>query len=68
MVEVLSYKFRMSRVSIDVPFNLYCDNEVVYTNSFITESTLHKKHDLKAYKKYLEEVVVGKIKFENQVT
>ena len=49
MIEALRYKLRMFGVPIDGPANVYCDNEAVYKNTTIPESTLKKKHHSIAY-------------------
>ena len=44
LIEVLCYKLRMFGVPIEGPTNIFCDNEAVYKNCSIPESTLRKKH------------------------
>ena len=44
LIEVLRYKLRMFGVPIEGPTNIFCDNEAVYKNCSIPESTLRKKH------------------------
>ena len=49
MAESLRYKLRMFGIPIDGSTNIYCDNEAVYQNTVIPESTLKKKHHSIAY-------------------
>jgi hypothetical protein len=46
LIESLRYKLRMFGVPIDGPSYVFCDNEAVYKNSSLPESTLKKKHQL----------------------
>ena len=50
----LRYKLRMFGIPIDGPANVFCDNEAVYKNSSIAESTLKKKHNSVAFHKVRE--------------
>ena len=43
MNDGLRYKLQMMGVPITGPTNVYCDNEVVVSNSSLAESTLKKK-------------------------
>ena len=49
MIKSLRYKLRMFGVPLDGPANVFCDNEAVYKNTVIPESTLKKKHHLISY-------------------
>ena len=49
LTEALRYKLRMFGIPIDRPANVYCDNEAVYQNTVVPESTLKKKHYSIAY-------------------
>jgi hypothetical protein len=49
MIEAMRYKLRMLGVPIDGPTNIFCDNEAVYKNTSLPESTLKKKHHSIAY-------------------
>ena len=49
MIEALRYKLRMFGVPIDGPGNVYCDNEAVYKNTALPESTLKKKSIIRLY-------------------
>ena len=44
LVKELRYKLRIFGAPIEGATNIYCDNEVVYKNCSIVESTLRKKH------------------------
>ena len=59
LVEALRYKLRMFGAPIEVATNVYCDNEAVYKNYSILESTLRKKHHSIAYHRNLEAVAAG---------
>ena len=41
MIEALRYKLRMFGVPIDGPTSIFCDNEAVYQNTVVLESTLN---------------------------
>eukprot|EP00957_Ditylum_brightwellii_P166923 12705652-Ditylum_brightwellii.AAC.1 len=49
MVEAMRYKLRMFGVPLNGPTNVFCDNEAVYKNTVIPESTVKKKHHSIAY-------------------
>jgi hypothetical protein len=49
LIEALRYKLRMFGVPIDGPTTIFCDNEAVYKNASLPESTLKKKHHSSAY-------------------
>ena len=68
MIEALRYKLRMFGVPIDGPANVYCDNEAVYKNAVIPESTLKKKHHLIAYHRCREAVAARTIRVAKQGT
>ena len=55
-IEALRYKLRMFGVPIERPTNILCDNEAVYNNCSIPESTLRKKHHSIAYHRNREAV------------
>ena len=56
MIEALRYKLRMFGVPIDGATNVFCDNEAVYKNTSVPESTLKKKHHSIAYHRCREAV------------
>ena len=49
IVEALRYKLCMFGVPIEGPASAFCNNEVVYKNTVILESTLNKNHHSIAY-------------------
>ena len=57
LIESLRYKLRMFGVPIET--NIFCDNEAVYKNTTLPESTLKKKHHSIAYHRCREAVVAG---------
>lgn len=68
MVEALRYKLRMFGVPIDGPANVFCDNEAVYQNTVVPESTLKKKHHSIAHHRCREAVAVGTIRVGKEGT
>ena len=68
MIESLRYKLRMFGIPIVGPTNVYCDNEAVYKNTTIPESTLKKKHHSIAYHRCREAVAAGTIRVAHQGT
>ena len=55
-IEVLRYKLRMFGIPIEGPTNVFCDNEAVFKNTTIPESTLKKKHNSLCYHRCREAV------------
>ena len=68
MIEALQYKLHMFGIPIDSPANVYCDNEAVYKNTVIPESTLKKKHHSIAYHRCHEASAAGTIRVVKQGT
>ena len=68
MLEAIRYKLRMFGIPIDGPANVYCDNEAVYKNTVIPESTLKKKHHSIAYHRCREAVAAGTVRVAKQGT
>ena len=68
MIESLRYKLRMFGVPIDGSASVFCDNESVYKNTAIPESTLKKKHHSIAYHRCREAVAAGTIRVAKQGT
>ena len=68
MVEALQYKLHMFGVPIDGPCSVFCDNEAVYKNTVLPESTLKKKHHSIAYHRCREAVAAGIIRVAKQGT
>ena len=59
LVEALRYKLRMFGAPIEGATNIYCDNEAVYKNCFIPDSTSRRKHHSIAYHISQEAVAAG---------
>ena len=55
-VEELRYKLRMFAIPIEGPTNVFCDNEAVFKNTSIPDSTLKKKHASICYHRAREAV------------
>ena len=68
MIESLRYKLRMFGVPIDGAAGVFCDNEAVYKNTSMPESTLRKKHHSIAYHRCREAVAAGTIRIAKQGT
>ena len=68
MIEALRYKLRMFGVPIDGATNVFCDNEAVYKNTSVPESTLKKKHHSTAYHRCREAVAAKTIRVAKQGT
>ena len=66
--EALRYKLRMFGVPIDGPTNIFCDNEAVYKNTSLPESTLKKKHHSIAYHRCREAVAAGTVRVAKEGT
>ena len=66
-VEGLRYKLRMMGVPLDGETSVFCDNEAVFKNSSVPESTLKKKHNAIAYHRTREAQAAGivRIAWEN---
>ncbi|KAI2511667.1 Reverse transcriptase (RNA-dependent DNA polymerase) [Fragilaria crotonensis] len=68
LTESLRYKLRMFGVPIDHPTNVFCDNEAVYKNTTMPESTLKKKHHSIAYHRCREAVAAGTVRIAKEGT
>ena len=68
LVESLRYKLRMLGVPLDGPANIFCDNEAVYKNTVLPESTLKKKHHSIAYHRCREAVAAGTVRVAKEGT
>ena len=55
-VEALRYKLRMYGIPMEGPTNVFCDNEAVFKNTSIPDSTLKKKHMSICYRRAREAV------------
>jgi len=58
-VEALRYKLRMMGVPLEGATNTFCDNESVFKNATMPESTLKKKHNAIAYHRTREAQAAG---------
>jgi hypothetical protein len=52
----------MFGVPVDDATNIFCDNEAVYKNTSLPESTLNKKHHAVAYHRCREAVVAQTVR------
>ena len=68
MIEGIRYKLRMFGIPIEGSANVFCDNEAVYKNTAIPDSTLCKKHHSIAYHRYREAVAAKTICIAKQGT
>ena len=59
MVQSLLFKLRIFRVPVEGPTDMFCEKEVVYTNSSTPDSVLRKKHHKISYHKCQEAVAAG---------
>ena len=68
LTESLRYKLRMFGVPLDNATNIFCDNEAVYKNTTMPESTLKKKHHSIAYHRCREAVAAGTVRVAKEGT
>jgi hypothetical protein len=68
LAEALRYKLRMFGVPIEASTNIFCDNEAVYKNTLLPESTLKKKHHSIAYHLCSEAVAAWTIRVAKEGT
>ena len=68
MTDGLRYKLRMFGVPIDGPTSIFCNNEAVYKNTVIPESTLNKNHHSIAYHRCREAVAANTIQVAKEGT
>jgi hypothetical protein len=69
LIEALRYKLRMFGVSaIEGSTNIFCDNEAVYKNASLPDSTLKKKHHSIAYHRCCEAVAAGTVRVAKEGT
>ena len=59
-VEALRYKLRMFGIPMEGPTNVFCDNEAVFKNTSIPDSTLKKKHTSICYHRARDTVAACK--------
>ena len=62
MVEALRYKLRCFGVPIDGPYDVFCDNRSVVTNSSVPASVLNKRHNAICYHRVREAQAAGVIR------
>ena len=55
-IEALHYKLRMFGIPIEGPTNVFCDNEAMFKNTTIPESTLKKNYNTICYHRCREAV------------
>ena len=67
LIEGLRYKLRMFGIPIEGPTDVFCDNEAVFKNCSIPESTLKKKHHSLAYHCNCEAVAAGTVRLAKVV-
>lgn len=60
--EGLRYKLRMMGIPLDGATSGFCDNESVFKNASIPQSSLNKKHNSIAYHRCREAVAMGSIR------
>ena len=60
-IEALRYKLRMFGVLLEGPANIFCDNESVFKNASIPDSTLKKKHTSICYHQLREAMAAGMV-------
>ena len=68
IVEALRYKLRIIGVPIEVPTNVFCENESVYNNVLTPESVLKKNHHSIAYYRCREAVSALTIRIAKEPT
>ena len=72
MIEALRYKLRMFGIPVGDGANnstaIFCDNQAVYQNTVVPESTLKKKHHSIAYHRCREAVAACTVKIAKQGT
>ena len=68
IVEALRYTLRIFGVPINRPCSVFCDNEAMYKNTVLPESTLRKKHHSITYHHCREAVTAGIIQVAKQGT
>ena len=64
----MRYKLRMFGVPIEEATNVFCNNEAVYKNTSLPESTLKKKHHSIAYHRCREAVAAGTVRVAKEGT
>ena len=67
-IEALRYKLCMFGVPLEGPTNIFCDNESVFKNASIPDSTLKKKHTSICYHRLREAVAAGMVRIAKEGT
>ena len=67
-VESLQYKLRMFGIPLEGPTNMICDNEAVFKNTSIPDSTLKKKHTSIYYHRCREAVTSRTVRVAKEGT
>ena len=67
-IEALRYKLRMFSILLEGPTNIFCDNESVFKNASIPDSTLKKKHTSICYHRSREAVAAGMVRIAKEGT
>ena len=62
LIEALRYKIRMMGIPMDVPCEIYCDNESVVKQSTAPEATLKKKHNSICWHRCREAQAAGHVR------
>ena len=67
-IEALRYNLRMFGVPLEGPNNIFCNNESVFKNASIPDSTLKKKHTSICYHRSREAVAAGMVRIAKEGT
>ena len=67
-IEALRYKIRMFGSPIEGPTNVFYDNEAVFKNASMPDSTLRKKHTSICYHRCREAVASGTVRIAKEET
>ena len=67
-VESLRYKLRMFGIPLEGPTNMFCDNEPLFKNASIPDSTLKKKHTSICYHRCREAVASHTVRVAKEGT
>ena len=67
-IEALRYKLRMFGIPVEGPTSVFCDNESVFKNTTIPESTLKKKHTSICYHRAREAVAAKTMRVAKEGT
>ena len=67
-IEALCYKLRMFGIPVEGPTNVFCDNEAMFRNTTIPESTLKKKHNSICYHRCREAVAARAMRVAKEGT